>query len=56
MNRNAQSRWIVTLVTVSLADGARMLVRLPSADPMPVGARVRVTCAEPVLAFAGAGD
>lgn len=39
------------VVTVALADGARVLVRLPSVEPMPVGARVRVTCSEAVLAF-----
>ena len=42
------------VVTVALFGGPRMLVRLPSAEPMPIGARVAVTCAEPVLAFARA--
>ena len=42
------------VVTVALAGGARMLVRLPSGEPMPIGAGVTVTCAEPVLAFARA--
>jgi iron(III) transport system ATP-binding protein len=44
------------VVTVHLPDGERLLVRLPSADPLPVGSTVTVTCREPVLAFpAGAG-
>ena len=39
------------VVAVCLADGERVLVRLPSAEPMAVGAAVTVTCREPVLAF-----
>jgi iron(III) transport system ATP-binding protein len=39
------------VVAVCLASGDRLLVRLPSADPMPVGSTVTVTCREPVLAF-----
>ncbi|MGH9263632.1 MAG: ABC transporter ATP-binding protein [Acidimicrobiales bacterium] len=46
------------VVGVALPSGERLLVRLPSADPMPVGSRVMVTCREPVLAFPvdGTGD
>ena len=40
------------VVGVCLPTGERLLVRLPSAEPMPVGSRVTVTCREPVLAFA----
>ncbi len=39
------------VVGVCLAAGERLLVRLPSAEPMPVGTRVTVACREPVLAF-----
>ena len=39
------------VVAVCLPAGERLLVRLPSADPMPVGSAVTVTCREPVLAF-----
>lgn len=39
------------VVAVCLSGGDRLLVRLPSADPMPVGTRVAVSCREPVLAF-----
>ncbi len=39
------------VVAVCLASGHRLLVRLPSTDPMPVGSTVNVTCREPVLAF-----
>ena len=44
------------VVTVALAGGDRLIVRLASAEPMPVGARVTVTCVEPVLAFPRAHD
>ncbi len=40
------------VVGVCLPNGERLLVRLPSAEPMPVGSRVTVACREPVLAFA----
>ncbi len=40
------------VVGVCLSTGERLLVRLPSAEPMPVGTRVTLTCREPVLAFA----
>jgi hypothetical protein len=39
------------VVAVFLPDGERLLVRLPSAEPMAVGSSVTVTCGEPVLAF-----
>jgi hypothetical protein len=39
------------VVAVALADGERLLVRLPSAEPMAVGTTVTVSCREPVLAF-----
>ena len=39
------------VVAVCLSSGDRLLVRLPSADPMPVGSTVTVSCREPVLAF-----
>ena len=39
------------VVTVHLREGERLLVRLPSADPLPVGSTVSVSCREPVLAF-----
>ncbi len=39
------------VVGVVLAGGERLLVRLASADPVPVGETVTVTCREPVLAF-----
>lgn len=39
------------VVAVCLGSGDRLLVRLPSADPMPVGSTVTVSCREPVLAF-----
>ena len=39
------------VVGVSLSTGERLLVRLPSAEPMPVGTRVTLACREPVLAF-----
>ncbi|HJV08064.1 MAG TPA: ABC transporter ATP-binding protein [Acidimicrobiales bacterium] len=39
------------VVAVALAGGERLLVRLPSAEPMAVGSAVTVTCREPVLAF-----
>jgi len=40
------------VVGVCLAGGERLLVRLASADPVPVGSTVTVSCPEPVLAFA----
>ena len=43
------------VVAVALADGERLLVRLPSAAPMAVGTTVTVSCQEPVLAFPAAG-
>ncbi len=39
------------VVGVCLPTGERLLVRLPSAEPVPVGSRVTVRCPEPVLAF-----
>ncbi len=39
------------VVGVRLPGGERLLVRLPSADPLPVGATVAVSCHESVLAF-----
>ena len=39
------------VVGVHLASGERLLVRLPSADPLPVGSTVTVSSREPVLAF-----
>jgi len=36
---------------VCLSGGERLLVRLSSADPVPVGSMVTVSCPEPVLAF-----
>jgi len=39
------------VVVVRLDDGQRLQVRLPSADPVPVGSTVAVSCPEPVLAF-----
>ncbi|MDQ4070086.1 MAG: ABC transporter ATP-binding protein [Actinomycetota bacterium] len=39
------------VVSVCLPTGERLLVRLPSAEPVPVGSRVSVVCREPVLAF-----
>ncbi len=42
------------VVEVVLAGGERLLVRLPSADPLPVGGAVTVTCREPVLTFPAA--
>jgi hypothetical protein len=39
------------VVAVFLPDGERLLVRVPSAEPMAVGSTVTVTCREPVLAF-----
>jgi iron(III) transport system ATP-binding protein len=39
------------VVGVGLATGERLLVRLPSAEPIPVGSRVALACREPVLAF-----
>ena len=43
------------VVGVCLPTGERLLVRLPSAEPMPVGTQVTVACREPVLAFPVAG-
>ena len=43
------------VVGVCLTSGERLLVRLPSAEPLPVGSKVTVTCREPVLAFPAAG-
>ena len=40
------------VVGVCLPGGERLLVRLASADPVPVGSTVTVSCPEPVLAFA----
>jgi len=37
---------------VCLPGGERLLVRLSSADPIPIGSPVTVSCPEPVLAFA----
>ena len=42
------------VVGVHLPGGERLLVRLPSADPLPVGSRVTVSSREPVLAFPAA--
>ncbi|MGI8809703.1 MAG: ABC transporter ATP-binding protein [Acidimicrobiales bacterium] len=42
------------VVGVHLPGGERLLVRLPSADPLPVGSTVTVSCREPVLAFSTA--
>jgi iron(III) transport system ATP-binding protein len=42
------------VVGVSLPGGERLLVRLPSAEPIPVGSAVSVACREPVLAFPSA--
>ena len=42
------------VVGVRLAGGERVLVRLPSADPLPIGATVAVSCREPVLSFPAA--
>ncbi len=39
------------VVGVVLAGGERLLVRLASTDPLPVGGAVTVSCREPVLAF-----
>ena len=44
------------VVAVSLSSGDRLLVRLPSADPMPVSSTVTVSCREPVLAFPAGAD
>ncbi|HWI03578.1 MAG TPA: ABC transporter ATP-binding protein [Acidimicrobiales bacterium] len=43
------------VVAVCLSSGERLLVRVPSADPMPVGTTVTVSCREPVLAFPAGG-
>ena len=43
------------VVAVCLPTGERLLVRLPSAEPMPVGSRVSIACREPALAFAATG-
>ncbi|MGI8984834.1 MAG: ABC transporter ATP-binding protein [Acidimicrobiales bacterium] len=43
------------VIAVRLVSGDRVLVRLPSADPLPVGGTVTVTCREPVLAFPAVG-
>jgi len=42
------------VVSVRLPGGERVLVRLPSADPLPIGATVAVSCREPVLSFPAA--
>ena len=42
------------VVGVHLPGGERLLVRLPSADPLPVGSTVTVSSREPVLAFPAA--
>ena len=44
------------VVGVHLPSGERLLVRLPSADPLPVGSTVTGTCREPVLAFPAEGS
>jgi hypothetical protein len=44
------------VIGVCLPTGERLLVRLPSAEPMPVGSRVTVACREPVLAFPTLAD
>ena len=51
--RPALAWWLApaVVVAVCLAGGERLLVRLPSAEPLPVGTTVTVTCREPVLAF-----
>jgi iron(III) transport system ATP-binding protein len=39
------------LVRVRMTDGTRLMARLPSSEPMPVGSPVSVSCVEPVICF-----